>query len=60
MTVICLIDLMGDHAELSFTGVYRTSRAGLVETWVYTNKIWLPKYPQIPIPVLTEWFDEAD
>jgi len=56
MTTIDLIDLKGDVITLTYAGIYRTSKAGLCETWCYAHKEWLPEYQQIPMPVFTEWW----
>ena len=54
--IIELIDFKGDRVELTFTGVYKVSRKGLTEVWVYAVKDWLPKCWKIPVPVFTDWW----
>ena len=57
MPVITLIDWKGDYVELIFTGAYKTSRAGLVETWVYVAGDYIDNFWQIPLPIFTEWWE---
>ncbi len=57
---IALIDNKGEYVGLTFTGVYRTSRAGLVEMWVYAaaeEGLYMGKWWHIPLPVFTEWWE---
>ncbi len=56
MTYIELLDWKGGQILITFTGGYKTSDRGLVETWVYADKSWLPKFCAIPLPVFTDWF----
>jgi len=59
VTYIELIDHKGDYIQITFAGVYRTSRKGLVEQWCYVDQDWQPKYWQLPFPVFTEWWDRV-
>lgn len=58
VTEIEIVDHKGDWCRLLFTGRYTTPTTDgqLVETWVYKTSNWLPEYPQIPLPIFTEWF----
>lgn len=59
MLEIELIDHLGNHWRLLTPGVYRTSRKGLVELWVYVGKgpPALKGYQEIPLPVFTDWWE---
>ena len=57
MPTIELIDFKGDHVALTFTGAYKTSRRGLVETWCYADQDWNHKFAILPIPLFTEWWE---
>ena len=62
MTVITVVDFLGDTTELIFTakkwiGATRLTDDQLIETWVYADKDWLPNYPMIPIPIFTDWWE---
>lgn len=57
MAEIELIDFKGGYVVLTFSGAYKTSRKGLVETWCYADKDWSEKFSILPIPLFTEWWE---
>jgi len=61
MLEIGLVDFKSDGCVLMFPieNSYRKSKHELVEFWVYVKyKTWLPEYPQIPLPLFMEWWDD--
>lgn len=61
MTEITLVDSYGDHWTflVPVPGVFKKSRRGLIEMWVYVKagpECIFKYYKQIPLPVFTEWW----
>ena len=60
MNTIELIDFKGDFWSLMLPCVYQRNKQGLVVMWVYVDDGPRPLvnwYPQIPIPIFTEWWE---
>jgi len=58
MTEIQLTDWLGDTWRILLPGVYRTSKQGFTELWVYVGlgPDALRNFQEIPLPVFTDWW----
>jgi hypothetical protein len=61
MREIELIDHLGDYWLLLLPAVFEKNRNGMMIMWVYVGKgpEALRNYQEIPLPVFTEWWDDA-